>query len=255
MPTSPCACGSSSSRNCTAPASPRSMKRWNARWSRCWPKWRWQASRSTATRCRACPTPSRRNWSQLEEEIHDIAGEKFNVGSPKQLGEILFDRLQIPGGTTGKTGAYATGADILEDITTMEDSHPQGAQLAARVLDWRQIAKLKSTYTDALQAGDQPRYRPRPHLLFHRGRQHRAAGLHRPEPAKHPRAHRRRPPHPRGLRRAAGPRSGLPRLLPDRTAHPGPHRRHPRTATGLPRRPRHPRPDRVRDVQRAPWTR
>ncbi|WP_333818177.1 DNA polymerase, partial [Tabrizicola sp.] len=88
---------------------------------------------------------------QLEEEIQSIAGEKFNVGSPKQLGEILFDRLQIPGGEKGKTGAYGTGADILEDITTLEDSHPQGAQLAARVLDWRQIAKLKSTYTDALQ--------------------------------------------------------------------------------------------------------
>ncbi|MDP3195527.1 DNA polymerase I [Tabrizicola sp.] len=87
---------------------------------------------------------------QLEEEIHQVAGEKFNVGSPKQLGEILFDRLQIPGGTKGKTDAYATGADILEDITTLED-HPQGAQLAARILDWRQIAKLKSTYTDALQ--------------------------------------------------------------------------------------------------------
>ena len=93
---------------------------------------------------------------QLEEEIHDIAGEKFNVGSPKQLGEILFDRLQIPGGTTGKTGAYATGADILEDITTLEDSHPQGAKLAARILDWRQIAKLKSTYTDALQEAINP---------------------------------------------------------------------------------------------------
>ncbi|MGB4829078.1 MAG: DNA polymerase I [Paracoccaceae bacterium] len=93
---------------------------------------------------------------QLEEEIHDIAGEKFNVGSPKQLGEILFDRLQIPGGTTGKTGAYATGADILEDITTLEDSHPQGARLAARILDWRQIAKLKSTYTDALQEAINP---------------------------------------------------------------------------------------------------
>ncbi|OYX20046.1 MAG: DNA polymerase I, partial [Rhodobacterales bacterium 32-66-9] len=56
---------------------------------------------------------------QLEEEIHGIAGEKFNVGSPKQLGEILFDRLQIPGGTKGKTDAYGTGADILEDITTL----------------------------------------------------------------------------------------------------------------------------------------
>ena len=92
---------------------------------------------------------------QLEEEIQDIAGEKFNVGSPKQLGEILFDRLGIPGGEKGKTGAYGTGADILEDITTLED-HPTGAQLAARVLDWRQIAKLKSTYTDALQEAINP---------------------------------------------------------------------------------------------------
>jgi DNA polymerase-1 len=93
---------------------------------------------------------------QLEEEIHGIAGEKFNVGSPKQLGEILFDRLQVPGGEKGKTGAYGTGADILEDITTLEDSHPQGARLAARILDWRQIAKLKSTYTDALQEAINP---------------------------------------------------------------------------------------------------
>jgi DNA polymerase I len=92
---------------------------------------------------------------QLEEEIHEIAGEKFNVGSPKQLGEILFDRLQIPGGEKGKTGAYGTGADILEDITTLDD-HPTGAQLAARILDWRQIAKLKSTYTDALQTAINP---------------------------------------------------------------------------------------------------
>jgi DNA polymerase-1 len=94
--------------------------------------------------------------AQLEDEIGDIAGEKFNVGSPKQLGEVLFDRLQIPGGEKGKTGAYGTGADILEDITTLEDSHPTGARLAARVLDWRQIAKLKSTYTDALQQAINP---------------------------------------------------------------------------------------------------
>jgi len=92
---------------------------------------------------------------QLEDDIHDIAGEKFNVGSPKQLGEVLFDRLQVPGGEKGKTGAYTTGADILEDITTLE-GHPQAAQLAARVLDWRQIAKLKSTYTDALQEAINP---------------------------------------------------------------------------------------------------
>ena len=93
---------------------------------------------------------------QLEEEIHEIAGEKFNVGSPKQLGEVLFDRMGVPGGEKGKTGAYATGADVLEDVTTLEDSHPQGARLAARVLDWRQIAKLKSTYTDTLQEAINP---------------------------------------------------------------------------------------------------
>ncbi|MFN6977948.1 MAG: DNA polymerase I, partial [Gemmobacter sp.] len=87
----------------------------------------------------------------LEAEIHEIAGRPFNVGSPKQLGEILFDELGLPGGTKGKTGAWGTGADILEDITTMEDTHPQGARLAARLLDWRQLSKLKSTYTDALQ--------------------------------------------------------------------------------------------------------
>lgn len=87
----------------------------------------------------------------LEHEIGEVAGEPFNVGSPKQLGEILFDRLGVPGGEKGKTGAYSTGADVLEDITTMETTHPEAATLAARVLDWRQLSKLKSTYTDALQ--------------------------------------------------------------------------------------------------------
>jgi DNA polymerase I len=87
----------------------------------------------------------------LEDGIQQIAGAGFNVGSPKQLGEILFDRMGVEGGKTGKTGAYATGADVLEDITTMQDTHPQAAELAARVLDWRQLSKLKSTYTDALQ--------------------------------------------------------------------------------------------------------
>ena len=80
----------------------------------------------------------------LEAEIHELAGESFNVGSPKQLGEILFDKLGLEGGKRGKTGAYATGADVLEDLATEHE-------LPARVLDWRQIAKLKSTYTDALQ--------------------------------------------------------------------------------------------------------
>ncbi|HEY9080458.1 DNA polymerase I [Magnetovibrio sp.] len=80
----------------------------------------------------------------LEIEIHKLAGQEFNIGSPKQLGEILFDKLGIEGGKKGKTGAYATGADILEGLAA------DGHELPARVLDWRQLAKLKSTYTDAL---------------------------------------------------------------------------------------------------------
>jgi DNA polymerase I len=87
----------------------------------------------------------------LEHEIQTVAGGSFNVGSPKQLGEVLFDQMQVPGGEKGKTGAYGTGADVLEDITTLQDTHPNGAKLAALVLDWRQLSKLKSTYTDALQ--------------------------------------------------------------------------------------------------------
>ncbi len=92
----------------------------------------------------------------LEAETQEIAGQPFNVGSPKQLGEILFDKMGVEGGQKGKTGAYATGADVLEDITTLEDVNPDAARLAATVLDWRQLSKLKSTYTDALQQAINP---------------------------------------------------------------------------------------------------
>ena len=85
----------------------------------------------------------------LEAEIHALAGQSFNVGSPKQLGEILFDKLGFEGGKKGKTGAYATGADVLEDLATEHE-------LPRQVLDWRQLSKLKSTYTDALQAHIHP---------------------------------------------------------------------------------------------------
>ncbi len=81
----------------------------------------------------------------LEAEIQELAGEPFNIGSPKQLGEILYDKMSLPGGQKGKTGAYATGADVLEDLAA------EGHDLPARVLDWRQLSKLKSTYTDSLQ--------------------------------------------------------------------------------------------------------
>ena len=88
--------------------------------------------------------------SGLEAEIYDLAGQSFNVGSPKQLGEILFDKLELPGGKKGKTGAYGTGVDVLEDLAS------EGHELPVKVLDWRQMSKLKSTYTDALQGHINP---------------------------------------------------------------------------------------------------
>jgi DNA polymerase-1 len=80
----------------------------------------------------------------LEAEIQELAGEPLNPGSPKQLGDILFGKLQLPGGTKTKTGQWATGARVLDDLA--EQGHP----LPRKILDWRQVTKLKSTYTDAL---------------------------------------------------------------------------------------------------------
>jgi DNA polymerase-1 len=81
----------------------------------------------------------------LEEQIYKLAGHPFTIGSPKQLGEILFDEMGLAGGKKGKSGAYATGHEVLEGLAA------EGHDLPARVLDWRQLSKLKSTYTDALQ--------------------------------------------------------------------------------------------------------
>ncbi|MDA0662136.1 MAG: DNA polymerase I [Proteobacteria bacterium] len=80
----------------------------------------------------------------LEIEIHELAGEKFNIGSPKQLGEILFDKMSLPGGKKTKTGAYSTDARVLEDLAA------EGHDLPVRIVSWRQLSKLKSTYADSL---------------------------------------------------------------------------------------------------------
>ncbi len=82
--------------------------------------------------------------ARVESEIGEVAGEPFNVGSPKQLGDILFGKMGLPGGRKTKTGAWATGADVLEELAD------QGHPLPKKILEWRQLAKLKSTYTDAL---------------------------------------------------------------------------------------------------------
>ena len=86
----------------------------------------------------------------LEAAIHQLAGRAFNVGSPKQLGEILFDEMGLSGGRKGKTGAYSTDAAVLEELSV------QGVELAGKVLEWRQLAKLKSTYVEGLAAQIDP---------------------------------------------------------------------------------------------------
>ncbi|WP_153771687.1 DNA polymerase I [Labrenzia sp. CE80] len=80
----------------------------------------------------------------LEDEIRDLAGESFNIGSPKQLGDILFGKMGLPGGKKTKTGAWSTSASVLEDLAA------EGHELPSRIVSWRQLSKLKSTYSDAL---------------------------------------------------------------------------------------------------------
>ncbi|MET0302148.1 MAG: DNA polymerase I, partial [Methyloceanibacter sp.] len=84
--------------------------------------------------------------ARLEDEIRELAGEDFNIGSPKQLGEILFDKMNLPGGRRTKTGAWSTDAAALEELVA------EGHELPRKVLDWRLLAKLKNTYTDAIPA-------------------------------------------------------------------------------------------------------
>ena len=85
--------------------------------------------------------------STIEARVHSDVGRPFNLASPKQLGEILFDEMEVAGGKRGKGGAYATGSDVLEDIIAQNST---GSDLARNILEWRQLAKLKSTYVDAL---------------------------------------------------------------------------------------------------------
>ncbi len=97
----------------------------------------------------------------LEAEVHELAGEKFNLGSPKQLGDILFGRMGLPGGRKTATGAWSTDSDALEMLAA------QGHELPVKLLEWRQLSKLKGTYTDAL-----PGY-----INLHTGRVHTSFAL------------------------------------------------------------------------------
>jgi DNA polymerase-1 len=91
--------------------------------------------------------------ARLEAEIHELAGEPINVGSPKQIGDIMFGKMGLPGGSKTKTGAWSTSAQILDELAE------QGHDFPRKILDWRQVSKLKSTYTDALPEHVDPQTR------------------------------------------------------------------------------------------------
>ncbi len=87
---------------------------------------------------------------ELEAEIYKDSGHEFNIGSPKQLGQVLFESMDLPGGGKTKTGEWSTAVDVLEDLAA------QGHDFVKKILMWRQLSKLKSTYTEALQAAAVP---------------------------------------------------------------------------------------------------
>jgi DNA polymerase-1 len=142
----------------------------------------------------------------LEQEAYTIAGQPFNMGSPKQIGEILFGKLGLPVKKKTATGAPSTDEEVLQELAA---DYP----LPARILEHRSLAKLKGTYTDKLPLMVNPAT-GRVHTNYRAGRGgDRAPVQQRPQPAEHSHPHRRGPARARGLHRAAGPRADERRLL------------------------------------------
>ena len=94
--------------------------------------------------------------ARLDEEVQQLSGHKFNLASPKQLGEFLFDTLKLPGGKKTKSGQWETRAGLLDDLAANEEIHGDARKLINTMLEWRQLSKLKSTYTDSLPGFVQP---------------------------------------------------------------------------------------------------
>ena len=143
---------------------------------------------------------------RLEDEIAKMVGAPFNPGSPKQLGDILFGQMGLPGGKRTATGAWSTTASVLEDLAA------EGHQLPARVLEWRQVSKLKSTYADALPGFVNPVDGTGAHVLRARRDDDRAPVVVGAQSAEYPGAHRRGAQDPPRLRRSQGPQAHFGRL-------------------------------------------
>ena len=183
--------------------------------------------------------------ARVEAELQEIAGEPINVGSPKQIGDIIFGKMGITGGTKTKTGAWSTSAQILDELAE------QGHEFPKKILEWRQVSKLKSTYTDAL-----PEYvHPQTHRV------HTTYALaatttgrlssNEPNLQNIP----VRTEDGRKIRRAFIATPGHKLVSADYSQIElrllGRDRRHPRAEAGVPRRARHSRHDGIRNVRRA----
>ncbi len=155
----------------------------------------------------------------MEQDCHRLAGHPFNVGSPKQLGEVLFDEQKLPGGKRMKTGAWGTNSSVLQTLAE------QGHELPNRILEWRQLAKLKSTYAELAGDRHQPRNRAGAYVVRDGGGLHRTAVVERSQSAEHSDPDRRRQPYPARIHRGARARSGQRGLLADRIAAAGARRR------------------------------
>ena len=150
-------------------------------------------------------------------QIFEIAGEEFNINSPPQLSLILFEKLSLPVLKRNvKTKTPSTAVEVLEELALAHD-------LPRLILEWRTLQKLKGTYIDALPRARQPGDRARAHLFQPGGRRDGAAVEQRPEPAEHPDPDRARARNQARVRRRAGLRPDLGRLLADRAAGAGPH--------------------------------
>ena len=122
----------------------------------------------------------------LEKEIYELAEEEFTIGSPQQVGRVLFEKLGLTRKRRGKTG-FSTDARVLAQI---RDEHP----IVEKIESWRELSKLKNTYLDSLPELIDPEHRPRPHHLQPGRDDHRPPLQHQPQPAEHPDPHRDRPP-------------------------------------------------------------
>ena len=169
--------------------------------------------------------------ADLEQRIYGLVGHEFNIGSPKQLEQVLFGELGLPGTKRTRTG-YSTDASVLEEL---RDKH----EVAGLILEHRQVSKLKGTYVDALPGLGGQR-RPAAHDLSAGSGGNRAAVEHRPQPAEHPDPLGAGTAHPACLRGAAGQAAAGRRLLTAGAAHPGPRLGRRRTQGGLRRALGHP---------------